>query len=188
MVNLSCLGWKKRELSHCGLGRTLIAFHPSLLPEVRHFGYLRRMKAMRWLIAGFMLPLLAGCSSFNREWREAAKQPAPAHDITGCWEGTWQNTNNTHQDRMRAILTRVSDTEYRAYFHAKYKKIFSFSYHTAFRGSWSGEEFRCHGEEDLGALAGGVYNYEGCGSPTNFYSTYSSKYDVGTFTLHRPPK
>jgi len=146
------------------------------------------MKEIRWLVSCLLLPLLAGCSSFNREWHEAAKQPAPAHDITGCWEGTWQNSNNTHQDRMWAILTRASDTEYRAHFHAKYKRIFSFSYRATFHGSWAGDEFQFHGEEDLGALAGGVYNYEGRASPTNFYSTYSSKYDVGTFTLHRPPK
>jgi len=146
------------------------------------------MTAMPRLLVGLVLPLLAGCSSFHREWREAAKQPAPAHDITGRWEGTWQNSNDTHQDRMWAILTRASDTEYRAHFHAKYKKIFSFSYRATFRGTWTGDEFRCHGEEDLGALAGGMYKYEGRASPTNFFSTYNSKYDVGTFTLKRPPK
>ena len=160
----------------------------SLLLVGRKFSYFHRMKAMQWLVPGLILPLLAGCSSFHREWREAMKQPATAHDITGCWEGTWQNSNNTHQDRMWAILTRTSDTEYRAHFHARYKKLFSFSYRTTFRGSWIGEEFRFHGEEDLGALAGGLYNYEGRASPTNFFSTYSSKYDVGTFILHRRPE
>ena len=146
------------------------------------------MNAMRCLVFGIVLLLLAGCSSFHSEWSKAAKEPAPAHDITGCWEGTWQNSNNTHQDRMRAILTRVNDTEYGAHFYAKYKKIFSFTYRATFQGTWAEDEFRFHGEEDLGALAGGVYNYEGRASPTNYYSTYSSRYDVGTFTLQRPHK
>ena len=141
---------------------------------------------MSWLLVGLVLPLLAGCSSFHREWREAAKQPAPAHDITGPWEGTWQNSNNTHQDRMWAILTRAGDTEYRAHFHAKYKKIFGFHYETTFKGTWTAGEFVFHGEEDLGKLAGGLYKYDGRISPTNFFSTYDSKYDVGTFTLTRP--
>jgi len=42
------------------------------------------------------------------------------------------------------------------------------------------------GDENLGWLAGGVYHYEGRVSPTNFHSTYRSKYDHGTFEMGRP--
>jgi hypothetical protein len=76
----------------------------------------------RLLGTSLLLPLLAGCSSFHREWRAAANLAVPAGDISGCWEGTWQNSNNTHQDKMRAILTGVGASEYAARFHAKYKK------------------------------------------------------------------
>ena len=161
---------------------------PSVLCGLQYFSYFCRMSARQLLVLGFLLPVLAGCSSFHREWRTAAKQPPPAHDIAGCWEGTWQNTNNTHQDRMRAILTRISDVEYRGFFHARYKKIFSFSYHATLRGTWSGEEFQFRGEENLGMLAGGFYKYDGRVSPTRFFSTYDSKYDVGTFRMSRPSK
>jgi hypothetical protein len=132
-----------------------------------------------------LLPWLAGCSSFNREWRAAAKQPQSPNDISGKWEGTWQNTNNSHRDKLRAILTRVSEGQYRARFHAKYKKILSFSYRATFRGTWASNEFVFRGEENLGKLAGGIYKYEGRISPTNFFSTYDSRYDKGTFTLQR---
>ncbi len=144
------------------------------------------MMVLRLPAVGLALVLVAGCSSFPREWRDAAKLPVPASDISGRWEGTWQNTNNTHRDKMRAMLTRVSDREYRAHFHAKYKKILSFSYHATFRGAWTGNEFLFRGEENLGQLAGGKFKYDGHISPTNFFSTYDSKYDVGTFTLQRP--
>ncbi len=66
--------------------------------------------------------LTAGCSSFSKEWRAAAHpaaDPAGA-GISGRWIGTWQNTNNTHSDRMRAVVTPVSATEYRVHVHAKY--------------------------------------------------------------------
>jgi hypothetical protein len=140
----------------------------------------------RWFGAGLVLPLLAGCSSFHREWKAVANQPTPTADISGRWEGTWQNSNNTHRDKMRAILSKVADGEYRARFYAHYLKILHFSYATTFKGTWTGDEFVFHGEEDLGKLAGGLYKYDGRISPTNFYSTYDSKYDVGTFTLKRP--
>ncbi len=89
---------------------------------------------------------------------------------------------------MRAVLSRVSESEYQARFHAKYKKILSFTYGTAFRGGWTNNEFVFRGEENLGKLAGGVYKYEGRISPTNFFSTYDSHYDTGTFTLKRLEK
>ena len=39
---------------------------------------------------------------------------------------------------------------------------------------------------NLGWLAGGVYHYEGRADATNFFSTYTSKYDHGTFQMTRP--
>ena len=38
----------------------------------------------------------------------------------------------------------------------------------------------------LGFLAGGVYHYEGHADATNYFSTYSCKYDHGTFQMSRP--
>ena len=151
------------------------------------FDYRSRFNWKRLLGTSLLLPLLAGCSSFHREWRAAANLVVPAGDISGCWEGTWQNRNNTHQDKMRAILTRVGANEYDARFHAKYKKILSFSYRTNFKGAWEGSEFMFQGEENLGKLAGGVYQHAGRISPTNFFSTYDSRYNSGTYTLKRPP-
>lgn len=87
---------------------------------------------------------------------------------------------------MRAVLERVSPTEYRARFHAKYRKVLGFKYETRFHGDVRDGVFVFNGEEDLGALAGGLYRYTGKISPTNFFSTYESKYDSGTFTLQRP--
>lgn len=111
----------------------------------------------------------------------------PTTDLTGAWEGTWQNTNNTHQDRMRAVLTKTDTDIYHAHFFAWYRRVLTFSYATDLhveRRDGVTEFFR--GQSDLGKLAGGVYRYEGHASPVDFFSTYDSKYDVGTFTLRRP--
>jgi len=40
---------------------------------------------------------------------------------------------------------------------------------------------------NLGALAGGRYTYTGRATGTNFFSTYSCKYDHGIFEMTRPP-
>lgn len=130
---------------------------------------------------------VTGCRSFHREWQQARHQPAPTDDLTGAWEGTWQNQNNTHQDRMRAVLTRTSPDTYQASFFAWYKRVLTFSYCTELRVERrDGATVFFHGASDLGKLAGGIYRYEGHATPFQYFSTYDSKYDVGTFTLHRP--
>jgi hypothetical protein len=44
------------------------------------------------------------------------------------------------------------------------------------------------GQENLGKLAGGNYHYTAQADPENFRSTYSNKYDYGTFELKRPAR
>ena len=59
------------------------------------------------------------------------------------------------------VLRRVSPTEYRASFHAKYRKVLGFKYETRFLGEVRDGVFVFKGEEDLGMLAGGLYRYTG---------------------------
>ena len=140
---------------------------------------------MRFL-ALLTLLLVTGCSSFQREWRTAAKHPVAANSIEGRWEGTWKSNSNSHSDKLRCLVTRISEQEYEARFHAKYKKVLSFGYTATLRGEHEGDLFKFAGEADLGKLAGGIYRYKGTISPTNFFSTYDSKYDRGVFNLQRP--
>lgn len=130
--------------------------------------------------------LWTGCSSFSKQWETASGPPQDPLGIEGRWLGTWQNTNNTHADRMRAVMVMVATNEYRVHFHAKYKKVLGFKYEATFHGRAQNGAFVFEGREDLGALAGGIYRYTGRVSPAEFYSTYESKYDSGTFTLKRP--
>ena len=106
---------KRTELSGAG-GCDYI--HPSL-----------PMKMIRnWALGLLLLCLAPGCSSFHREWRAAGRNPVQPGALTGRWEGTWQNTNNTHRDRLRAIITQTQPGTYRAFFHARYKRVLTFSY------------------------------------------------------------
>ena len=144
--------------------------------------------------AGCILLVLAltGCSSFHREWREAAAQPLQAHGITGRWEGRWHSDANGHNDRIRAIVTPVDTNHFNVKFHAAYQNWqtiwitvhFGYTVRMEAAPSTNGVSFR--GSEDLGWLSGGVYTYEGRADGTNFFSTYKSKYDWGTFEMKRP--
>ena len=136
---------------------------------------------------------MAGCSTFNYEWRQTAKQPAPAHDIAGRWQGCWVSKSSGHEDKLRALISKVDTNHYDVKFHAAYKSEtfkfitvhFSYTVRMEARTDANGS-IAFNGSENLGPLAGGVYTYEGSANPTNFFSTYNAKYDRGTFQMQRP--
>jgi hypothetical protein len=152
------------------------------------------MKIRVWICLG-VIPLLlgvTGCSSFNHEWKKAATQPVKAHDIAGRWEGRWHSDANGHNDRLRAIITAVSTNHYDVKFHAAYQHWMTlfltvhFGYTVRMEAQNESGGLKFLGSEDLGFLAGGIYTYEGRADGTNFFSTYKSKYDWGTFEMKRP--
>ena len=146
---------------------------------------MKRESIMRGCAALAALALLSGCSSFNREWRAAGKQPA-LNGLVGRGEGHWISYVNGHNDKLRCVIKEQGANSYTADFHATYKHVFHFSYAVPLTVQQQGNNFVFSGQADLGKLAGGVYTYNGAATPTNFFSTYDSKYDHGKFEMHRP--
>lgn len=130
--------------------------------------------------------LICGCSGFHRQWKQAGQQPVLTDSIAGRWEGSWRSDVNAHSGRLRCIITPQSNDLYAARFRATYLKILRFSYTVPLTVNASNTVWHFRGEEDLGAAAGGVYRYVGSATAANFHSTYDSKYDRGTFEMHRP--
>jgi len=152
---------------------------------------MKKLTSKKALSLQVLLPLalslfLTGCSSFSREWRTTLKQPQAADSIAGAWEGRWVSDLSGHEGKLWCIMTRKTESEYDARFKARYKKIFSFSYTVPMQVKRSGNSWKFEGEADLGKIAGGVYNYTGAASTTNFFSTYDNKYDHGKFEMARP--
>ncbi|HMJ90991.1 MAG TPA: hypothetical protein VK530_14305 [Candidatus Acidoferrum sp.] len=141
---------------------------------------------------GFSIALVAlalcvtGCSTFNYEWRREARQPTPANDITGRWEGTWLSDANAHNGALRCLITRQTNGVLQARYRATYQRWLKFGYTAALVARPGTNQFDFDGSADLGKLAGGVYRYSGHATPTNFFSTYQSKYDHGVFRMVRP--
>lgn len=146
---------------------------------------MRKPSVLLQLLLGLVvMSLFTGCSAFQRDWRKAARQPHSG--IAGRWEGSWRSDSPGHDGRLRCLLTPIAPDQYEARFHAKYKKILGFGYTAAFTGRTTNGVFAFSGQADLGKLAGGIYHYEGRISLEDFFSTYKSKYDRGTFQLQRP--
>lgn len=132
------------------------------------------------------LLLLCGCSSFNSDWRRVGKQPLPQDSIAGRWEGRWASDVNAHTGKLRCIITRETNGACEARFRATYLKVLRYSYTVPLKVERRGDVWVFSGEEDLGAMAGGIYRYQGNATATNFHSTYDSKYDRGLFEMRRP--
>jgi len=129
--------------------------------------------------------LLTGCSSFNREWKAAARSPQSG-GLEGAWDGTWLSDHNGHNGRLRAIITRSGDNEYHARFHATYMRVLTFGQAVDLTVKQEGTNFVFSGSADLGKAYGGIYSYEGNASPDAFHSTYKCSIDHGTFRMKRP--
>jgi len=136
-----------------------------------------------WTVPGL---LTCSCSTFNRDWKEAAKQSPPTDSIEGRWEGRWLSDVNGHTGKLLCLLSPESHGNYEARFRAAYWKVFRFSYAVPLRFQQRDTAWHFTGDEDLGKLAGGICHYEGQVTPRKFFSTYWSKYDHGTFQMERP--
>ena len=144
-----------------------------------------------------------GCA-FDRRWRDLRRAqlvssaadavaatpaaPAAADPLAGRWEGRWVSERTGHRGRLRAIITPVDATTYRVTYDATYMGVLRFGYGMDLTTSpaLTGGPLTFTGQEDLGALAGGVYRYNGTADGTTFRSTYESGADHGYFEMTRP--
>ena len=124
--------------------------------------------------------LVAGCKSFDSEW--TAARHSTASGIEGPWMGTWQNTNNSHSGQLWAVISKKSETNYTAHFHATWGSH-SGGFGTQLKGSWDGGNYVFEGRK---RILGFLIKTRGQATPTNLFSTYESRFDNGTFTLARP--
>ncbi len=133
-----------------------------------------------------VLLLTSGCSSYNRQWQTAARQPLPSASFEGPWRGSWISEVNGHNGQLLCLVTKINDHEYRARYRATYQNVLHFNSTVILNVAPGDGLYRLNGRANLGWLAGGVYEYAGEATATNFYSTYKSKYDHGTYRLTRP--
>jgi hypothetical protein len=147
---------------------------------------MRFMNGSRCFAMMVLVTLLAGCSSFDRDYRQAATSGS-AQGIEGAWEGRWESQAGHGGGDLRAILTRTASDTCHARFRAQFWGIFEADEEVDLHLSGT-SPVRASGEADLGWLKGGVYRYEATLAPGKFDATYESKHDHGVFNLARPQK
>lgn len=135
------------------------------------------MKRFGLLVA--ITVLLAGCSSFDADWKAASA--AKSGGISGRWVGTWQNTNNTHGGVLKALITPDGTNEFAARFYAEWGSH-SGSFKTTLRGHFENDTFVF---ESSKRIMGFKITTAGHATYEDFFATYSSRFDNGTFTLKR---
>lgn len=144
--------------------------------------------AMSWMpfcTLAIALLLTAGCTSYNHQWKEAAAWGPSEDAFEGRWEGSWLSDHNGHSGRLRCIVSKKGEDSYEANFQAKYRKVLTFRYPVMLHTTRDGTNTTFLGEANLGWLAGGLYCYAGHADTTSFYSTYSNRFDYGTFNLRK---
>ncbi|MCI0535396.1 MAG: hypothetical protein L0Z50_09210, partial [Verrucomicrobiales bacterium] len=122
-----------------------------------------------WML--LLAACFSGCSTFHREWKQAAGPP-PADDISGRWEGAWKSEATGHEGALRCVVTKESPERYRFLYRATWKKVLHGTYVVLQDVRREGNAFKMHGAAELGKLYGGRYEYDGQATPTSFFSTY----------------
>lgn len=154
------------------------------------------MTPRRWLhLAALSAALLLGaCSSFDREWKSAAPaRSGKTERFGGAWDGHW--TSEKHRlpsgapagGRLRCLFTRIDAAHYRARFRAEWL-VFATGYEVTFTTAQQGGVLAFRGEQDLGAIFGGVYHYSGRVTPEQFHARFASRSDHGRFEMLRPAR
>lgn len=65
------------------------------------------------LVLAAVLAMMAGCSSFERQWNKApGDQHAQADPLAGRWHGQWISESTGHSGPMRCLIMPQADGRY----------------------------------------------------------------------------
>ena len=127
-------------------------------------------------------------ASMRGSQNDAAARPGSSATPTleGRWIGEWTVSSPEHGGVMRAIVRRVSDTLYTVTFDSEYGSVLHFV-HTADLAVTREADgtLRFTGEENLGCLAGGVFQYKGASDGVHWKSTFRTSGYRGTYEMIR---
>ena len=130
----------------------------------------------------------SGClCTFECDWRAARNAPAPADQLAGLWEGTWESHVNGHNGTLRAIITPQGSGCYVAQYKGTFAGCVPFVYKTSHAVTSQAEVTHFAGEEQLPVF--GSYRMTGWADGRTFEAHYQAAEDHGTFRMNRvnPP-
>jgi hypothetical protein len=137
-----------------------------------------------------LLLLLAGCSSFDRDFEDrTVKHTMWAEGgLAGHWEGTWHSDVTGHVGGLRCIITGKGG-DYSSRYHATYGFCifqFSFEYTIPSTAVAQGDAWLLRGSAFLDSwIASGLYEYEARVERDQYVASYRSSFDSGIFRMKR---
>jgi hypothetical protein len=134
------------------------------------------------------LLLVAGCSSFERDWKALGPYPEAYSGIEGRWEGSWSCEWTGHAGGLRCLVSRLENDRYAMRYEATWTFLFTFTseYTIAVEAERDGERMAFAGDAYLGLLVGGDCHHQGEATAEELRATYESSSNRGTFVLRRP--
>jgi len=116
--------------------------------------------------------------------------PQQPLDIGGNWTGTWSNYNPNQTSSQPNVVCAKLDAKV-----AKVGEIWEasfegdcgrpYKYSIKMEGRQTGNAVLFKGTVDLGAADGGVYDWIGRATNTEFFGFYTNAFSTGVFTLKR---
>ena len=131
----------------------------------------------------FFAPLTANCRDFHARWASAGALGEDS--VSGRWQGEWISETSGHRGPLRCVLTVVTPSLWHLAFNAGYSRIFRACYTADFTAASDEGRWAFTGREDLGVIAGGLYEYSGYATLTEIICRYKSPRDQGEFRLKR---
>lgn len=152
-----------------------------------------QMKNLLRAVFCLSLALVAGCSNYEKRFADAGRSDVKrVSPYEGAYSGRWSSTRNSAWGgKLRCIVTKVNDTDYRADFHATWHGLsskHSVVLHTkpvARKGFAKGaRDFE--GTSALHTIIGaGTYSCMGTMDAHTMRACYDATYDKGTFDMPR---
>jgi len=124
-------------------------------------------------------------SAIEHAWQEYKPAAEDPQTVQGRWLGEWVSETNGHCGELKCLLIRVSPGQLEAKFLATFRRFLRVGYSALLDAVETDTGFRLKGQFDLGALAGGIYHYEGEITPAEFKCAYRCGYDHGIFRMKR---
>jgi hypothetical protein len=127
-------------------------------------------------------PTQAGRSSGNKD---EGKKPSP--QVTGDWTGTWGVLGKMEQGpqmRLDCKVVSMGKEKWQATFEGECGR--PYKYTIKMLGRQAGNVVLFKGTADLGKEDGGVYDWIGRATESEFVGFYTSQGYTGTFKLTRP--
>ncbi len=141
------------------------------------------------LLPCLAIPILSGCSSFEKRFAEASQTPAKGGQFAGVYVGKWMSAQHPGSGgNLRCILSHVNASGYLADFHATwhgFSSEHSVVLHTKPASHGTGVREFAGTSELHTPIGAGTYTCKGTMDTRTMRACYDATYDRGTFEMSR---